>query len=182
MTTRSYCKMNMMGGDHMETVGRRLRLVYRSFSDGPHVLLFGPLDADFHSLQDLFQRLGQSAGQYELHRQPFVAAFNETQVTMVSCGHFYSRPDDPQGGIHRVAGSKGNHFEWRRTTEGWAYFAELVDSLVRSERPGHHELTRYPREDAIVEVAKGEYDDTVLMAERVGLIQRLRRWRQCEPG
>jgi hypothetical protein len=42
--------------------------------------------------------------------------------------------------------------------------AELLDGMIQSKKPGHQYLTRFPDEDAIVVVSKGEYSDEMLKA------------------
>ncbi len=61
----------------------------------------------------------------------------------------------PQG-LRQVSSGQGRKFEWKRTSEGWDYMAHLLDGLVGNSGPGHHYLTRYPGEDAIVVVSKGD--------------------------
>lgn len=53
-------------------------------------------------------------------------------------------------------------FTWSRTFQGWDYLAKLLDGLIESNCEGHQYLTRYPDEDAVVVVSKGEYSDSVM--------------------
>ena len=147
----------------MESLGQKLRITYYDASDGPRIVIFGPLDADFQNLQQAFTQLSQSPGETcELHKQPFVASFGGTSLVLVCSGPMFGKKRDVVQGIRRVAGSTLPIFNWQRTAEGWDYLAELISSLVKSQTPGHQYLTRYPAEDAIVVVSKGEYGDDVL--------------------
>ena len=44
--------------------------------------------------------------------------------------------------------------------------AELIDGLIKCPTAGHQYLTRYPDEDAIAVVSKGEYGDEMLESEQ----------------
>ncbi len=150
----------------MEQIGSRLRLAYYDASDGPRVMIFGPMDADFRSLQELFARLSRTPSRpCELQEQPFVASFGGTRITLASSGPMFAQTGCTRQGIQRVKDASGPVFEWCRTAEGWDYLAKLIDALVAGATPGHQYLTRYPAEDAIVVVSKGEYGDDVLQGD-----------------
>ena len=87
----------------MGKIGSRLRLTYYDASDGPRVMIFGPLDADFGSLQQLFTRLSGAPSQpCELDRQPFIAAFGGTKITLASSGPMFAQKGHAAG----IGGSK----------------------------------------------------------------------------
>lgn len=150
----------------MEPIESKLRLAYYDAPDGPRVMIFGPVGADFRSLRELFARLGRTSGEScELHEQPFVASFGGTRITLTSSGPMFDQTQGSRQGIRRVTGTSGPVFAWHRTLEGWDYLAKLIDALAESPRAGHQYLTNYPSEDAIVVVSKGEYGDEVLQGE-----------------
>jgi hypothetical protein len=135
----------------------KLRLAFYDGSDGPRVMIFGLLDADFVALQELFIELSQTPGMScNLEQQPFFAAFGGVSV-LISCSGptMFSNQ-----GIRRIQ-QESPVFKWQRTAEGWDYLAELVGSLVTSTTACHQYLTSYPSEDAIVVVSKGEYGDDI---------------------
>lgn len=141
----------------------RIRLTYYDASDGPRIMLFGPLEADFRSIQELFLSISHSPQMVvELHSQPFVVPFGEVRLTLTNTGTFFPRSHDAKCGIRRVQDAKRVEFTWGRTSEGWDYLAELIDPIVNDRSPGHQYLTSYPSEDAIVVLSKGEYGDEVL--------------------
>ncbi len=147
----------------MEELGRKLRLAYYEASDGPRLMLFGPLDVDLRSLQDLFRQLSLMPGQsLELHDRSSVVAFGGVRLALSCSGSMLQCSRTTRGGLRRVTGQSGPVFEWARTAEGWDYLAELLDGLIKAKTAGHQYMTSYPSEDAIVVVSKGEYGDEVI--------------------
>jgi len=143
--------------------GKRLRMAFYDASDGPRIVLFGPLDADFGSLIAVFRDLSRTVGMTcELHRQPFVAPFGGLSLTLVSSGSMFAEKRGAPQGVRRVAASELPAFEWHRTSEGWDYLAELIAPFGKSPQPCHQYLSRFPGEDAIVVLSQGEYTDDVL--------------------
>lgn len=149
----------------MEQLGTRLRLAYYDASDGPRVMIFGPLEADFYRLQELFVQLSQKPDKIcELHEQAFVVPFGGTKITLISSGPMFGEKNIRQG-IQRVKGSECPVFEWHQAAVEWDCLARLTEALVVNTSPGHQYLTHYPSEDAIVVVSKGEYSDDVLQED-----------------
>lgn len=147
----------------MDNIESKLRLAYYDASDGPRVMIFGPLHAEFGALQELFMRLGtRSVSRCELHKQPFIAPFGGVEITLASSGSMFAKTHRGFQGIRRVRDARAPVFEWRRTEEGWDYLAKLIEPIVTESTAGHQYLTAYPGEDAIVVVSKGEYGDEVL--------------------
>ena len=147
----------------MEPIGLKLRLAYYKAPDGPRLVIFGPLDADFSSLQKLFVQLSETpAMSCDLEEQPFVVALGGTRVRLFSTGGMFAQTRGSVQGLRRAGGEAHPNFGWSRTAEGWDYFAQLVGSLVSATKAGHQYLTSYPSEDAIVVLSKGEYGDEVL--------------------
>jgi hypothetical protein len=144
----------------MTNLGRKIRLSFYRASDGPRVMFFGPLDADIASLQRCFRRIGASTAPVQMDAEDFIVAFGGIQIRAFSSGPMLG-PSKLCQGFYSIA-NRATHFQWARTSEGWEYLAELVDGLVKSTAPGHQYLTRFPDEDAIVVVSKGEYSDSVL--------------------
>ncbi len=146
----------------MEPIGSKLRVAHYEASDGPRIMIFGPLDADFDKLRQLFVELGETPDStYQLEAQPFVAAFGGIQVRLVCTGPILSNAVARQG-LRQIASEPGPIFQWTRSSENWDYLAQLVAPIVTSVNPAHQYLTRYPGEDAIVVVSKGEYGDEVV--------------------
>lgn len=140
----------------------KLNLAFYDASDGPRIMLFGPLTGDFESLQKLFRTMSHCQGWVELHRQPFIDAFGNIRLLASCSGSLFHQPGGKPQGVRRKPFSIDVEFEWQRTAEGWDYLGELIDELVKSPTPGHQYLSAYPREDAIVVVSKGEYGEEVL--------------------
>jgi hypothetical protein len=71
-----------------------------SASDGPRIMLFGPMDVELQALQRCFHRLSKRRKDTRLERQPFVVSF---------------------GGVELFARCAGSliEFEWTRSAEGW---------------------------------------------------------------
>src|SRR4051812_39710923 len=79
-----------MGILQMDQLGSKLRLTFYDASDGPRIVLFGPTNADYQSLQGVFIRLSQTPGMTcELADQPFIAAFGGTKVLMSCSGPMF---------------------------------------------------------------------------------------------
>jgi len=146
----------------MSEIGTKLRLTYYEASDGPRVMIFGPVDADFDSLQGLFRQLALRPGEsVELHKQPFIAAFNDVRITL-SCSTMLKGRHTAREGFRRTGPPEAPVFRWVRTCEHWDDLAELIDSSVKAVTPGHQYLNDCPTDDAIVVVSKGEYGDDVI--------------------
>lgn len=146
----------------MHSSDARIRLSFFDASDGPRIVFFGPLDVDLAALQQCFRRLSQEGGQIQLDKEQFVLPFGGIQVLAKCSGAVIKgRNEGKQQGIFRRPGLPFC-FDWTRSADGWDYLAELIDGLVQSKTAGHQYLTRYPGEDAIVVVSKGEYSDDVL--------------------
>ncbi len=140
----------------------KLKLAFYDASDGPRIMLFGSLEADFISLQELFRLMSHSNEWVEVDRQPFIRTFGAIRLRLKCCGGMFTGPDLTSIGLRRTSSPTRFDFEWVRTAEGWEYLAELIDTLVSHPDPGHQYLSAYPKEDAIFVVSKGEYDDSVL--------------------
>jgi hypothetical protein len=139
-----------------------IRVAYYSASDGPRIMLFGPIDVDFLPLQDCFRRLSKGAAPTDLQTQPFVFVAGDVQLRMETSGEmFRSDVKSAALGLRRIC-ADSNHFTWTRTNEGWDYLCELINSSVISKSPGHQYLTSHPDDDAIVVISRGEYGDEVL--------------------
>lgn len=143
--------------------GSRIRLAHYLASDGPRIMMFGPHDADFAAVRDLFLHLSTSPGMIcSLETQPFVAAFGGIQVSMIC----HDRPLGPHRctdeRLQVVKGGPPLAFKWARTAGGWDHLAALTDSLIHSSSTGHQYLTDNPTDDAIVILSKGEYGDEAL--------------------
>jgi hypothetical protein len=150
----------------MNQLGHKLRLAFYEASDGPRIMIFGPLDADFAALQKLFVQLSQSRGMScKLEEQSFIVAFGGLSVEASCLGPMFSDKRSTVEGIRRIQESEPV-FEWQQTAEEWDHLSELIDGLMASTLAGHQYLTSYPSEDAIVVVSKGEYGDDVL--EKLG--------------
>jgi hypothetical protein len=147
----------------IQALGQKIRMAFLDAADGPRVMLFGPMDVDIRALQQCFRKLGQGGGPIQVDKQEFVAPFGGIRVFARCSGPmFESKQGDNRQGFFKRSDSP-IQFEWTRSAEGWDYLAELIDGLVQSNAVGHQYLTRYPGEDAIVVVSKGEYSDGVLM-------------------
>lgn len=131
-------------------------------------MLFGPMLVDLKSLQECFYQLGEGEGAFEFDLLPTVYNSGEVRLRLQSLGESFKVSGvthDARQGIRRIQGDQPS-FTWTRTNEGWNYLAELLEDLVNSDEPGHQYLTRYPDEDAIVVVSKGEYGDDVLRGSK----------------
>ncbi len=143
----------------MNELGSKLRLAYYVAPDGPRIILFGPLDAQFEELRILFEHLADgSKTVVSLHQQPFVVAFGGIEITLsvLSLG-----ADKISNGVHHKT-ENAPIYNWSNQRQKWTYYANLVDGLLKTFKPCHQYLSSYPQEDAIVVISKGEYRDDVL--------------------
>jgi len=143
----------------MDSLGRKIRMSFFDASDGPRIMLFGPMDVDLVALQQFFLKMSRKCVNERLDSQEFVVAFHGIQV-LAKCSGPGAANASEQGIFRRQV--KSSDFEWTRSSGGWDYLAELIDGLVLSKTAGHQYLSRYPEEHAIVVVSKGEYSDEVL--------------------
>lgn len=155
-------KLLIISKVYMVEPDKKLRLAFYDASDGPRIVIFGPMDADFQSMQELFRKLSYNTGPYDLDKLPFIQAFGNIRVVVSSSGSMFEEAKGRPQGLRRRHSMPNNTFEWQRTAEGWDYLAQLIDGLVTSFTPGHQYLTSYPNEDAIIVLSKGEYSDKIL--------------------
>lgn len=147
---------------HTRNLETRVRLAFYDASDGPRLIFFGPLTADFAALQSLFLQLSENPGSSTtVHELPFVEAARGVEL-MAICNSTDMKGRSQAQGIRRQDYVDKPSFTWRRNASGWDYLAHLIDSIVQATDPGHQYLTSYPAEDAIVVVSKGEYGDELL--------------------
>ncbi|MEL7497434.1 MAG: hypothetical protein AAFN77_07470 [Planctomycetota bacterium] len=139
----------------------QIRLAFYESPTEPRIMMFGPMSVDLKSLEDCFKRLSRGEAQVEFHALPFVFAHGDIKLRMCSVGRVDGGDSRIASGLCRVE-NELDSFEWARTCEGWGYLAELLSGLTVSPKPAHQYVTRYPDEDAIVVVSKGEYDDSVM--------------------
>lgn len=129
--------------------------------------MFGPIDVDLGSLQDVFRMLATTPGKsVELEKMPFVVPFDGVRIRL-SCpaptphGHKVGRE-----GVVRIEGLSGPAFDWICAAEAWDDLVEVLDPVIRSEGPCHQYLTDFTSDgvpgDATVVVSKGEYADDVV--------------------
>ncbi len=144
-----------------ESTDTRIRMSFFEASDGPRIMLFGPLGVNIAALQNLFRKLSREVGEEYLDKQPFIVPFGDLTVLAKSSGSIGRKIAGKRQGLVRLC-DRPLHFEWIRSSEGWDYLAELIDGLMKTKQSGHQYLTRYPDEDAIVVVSKGEYSDSIV--------------------
>lgn len=142
---------------------KKIRLTYYDSADGPRVMLFGPMEVDLVALRDCFSQLSKGTSEVALDTEEFIYTSSVRLRLRSVGGMFEVKSGDAQQGLRRDP-ADARSFTWTRTNEGWDYLAELLNGLIDSSRAGHQYLTRYPDEDAVVLVSKGEYDDKVLAA------------------
>jgi hypothetical protein len=149
-------------------LGKRLRMAFYEASDGPWIMLWGPMDAEFGKLQSTFFWLSEHPGHsVAIHDLPFIASFGGLEVAAIASSMRFTHRAGPQG-IRRVSNTNDLHFSWQRNAQGWDYLGHLIDGVVSKAKACHQYLTRYPDEDAIVILSKGEYDDSALV--RLGYV------------
>ena len=141
----------------------KVRLAYWASADGPRVMMFGPMQTDLESLRECFLELSKGESEMTLDSLPFIHSVG-VRLRLRSLGElFRAKEGDARQGLRRQS-SDDESFVWSRTNEGWEYLAELLDGLIQSQKPGHQYMTRFPDEEAIIVVSKGEYADDVLTA------------------
>ena len=129
-----------------------IRLAFYEGSDGPRVVLFGPQEAAFKSLQQCFRQLAGcgEAGSIVLERLPWVFAAGGISLKLTSYGSISESPQQRLDDGIRKTHIGALSFEWKQTKEGWQDLVDLMQSLLDSEASCHQYLTRNPIEDAIV--------------------------------
>lgn len=142
-------------------LGRKLRMTFYKSSEGPCVVLFGPLDVELDALRDCFQSLSHGGSPVQLDETEFIVPFGGIRV--LARGLAVTSGDG--GSRRRVAlrnGDAGPTFVWTQSADAWDNAAELVEGLIDSPIAGHQYLSEYPADDAIIIVSKGEFHDSVL--------------------
>ena len=150
----------------MESLGRKIRMSFLNASDGPRIMLFGPMDVDLLALQQCFRELGKCGEQIQLEQQSFVVSFGDVAVIASCSGSLFETEGVRAHGSLVRAAKDARQFEWNHTSEGWDYIAELMNGLLGSTSAAHQYLTAYPKDDAIVVVSKGEYSDNLILESR----------------
>lgn len=138
----------------MEPIGLKLRLAYYKAPDGPRLVIFGPLDADFSSLQKLFVQLSETpAMSCDLEEQPFVVALGGTRVRLFSTGGMFAQTRGSVQGLRRAGGKAHPNFGWSRTAEGWDYFATRRELGFgnKGRTPVPNQLPKRGRDRGLVE-------------------------------
>jgi hypothetical protein len=146
----------------MRDVTSKLWLSYYKSVDGPRIMIFGPLNADFTALAHLFRALPKMPnGICDLHSQPFLNPVHGIEIVM-SCiepGLVRVPPLLRQIGPYPPA-----RFRWRRPNRFWINVSHAVHRLAKVSSPSHQYLSSYPPEPAIIVASKGEYGDEVIDA------------------
>jgi hypothetical protein len=101
---------------------------------------------------------------FEIHDLPFIASFGGVRLTAICKDHLSEGSRDPLGREKTltVDDPRIPTYVWKQGPEGWEYLSRLIDGLISATMPCHHYLTKYPEDDALVVVSKGEYSDKVL--------------------
>jgi hypothetical protein len=143
----------------MEDFGNKIRLTYYEASDGPRLMMFGPMTVDLQNLQSLFRRLASKPDQpIMLDEEPFVVPFQGIKVKLLSAEGAKGRL-----GLRRTKCLSKLEFEWTLSADYWDDLVERLEGLIKPDTPGHQYMDAYAYEDAIVVVSKGEYSDEIIM-------------------
>lgn len=143
----------------MKFAGPKVAMTFYESSDGPRILLFGPIDVNLAPLQRSFRELGRKGGAIRLEEQSYVVSDGEVELLMKA-------PDAVaafgRNGIRRGLIRVSNlplSFEWTCLAEQWELLADLIDPVVNSKQACHQYLDAgfADRSDAMIEVSKGEY-------------------------
>ena len=62
-------------------------------------------------------------------------------------------------GMNKAPGTAGADFNWSITERQALEFADLIESLAESQKPGHQYLDCEDKDEFVVVVSRGEYDD-----------------------
>jgi hypothetical protein len=146
----------------MKSLGRKVRMSFYKASDGPRIMLFGPMDVDLVALQRCFRELSEGGKDIRLDREPFVIPFGGVELVAKCLGSSVGiKKLRRQQGLVKKSNDAA-HFEWRRSAEGWDEIVELMNGLIRSAVSSHQYLADSTYDDAIIVVSKGEYSDDVI--------------------
>lgn len=133
---------------------RRLRLKRYPAFDGPKIVLFGPLEADFTELRQAFIDLSEGARNVRVDLLPFVV--REDDVKIVAAPLPVRHPNPAMPGLFAV-GDDSYEYEWIGSHDDWRTLADLTESVCLAGEPCHQYLSHYPGNDATVVISKGEY-------------------------
>src|SRR5450432_2060691 len=61
--------------DPIQVLGRKIRMCFVEASDGPRVMLFGPMEVEIQKLQQCFLNLSHGYEPVNLEKEEFVAPF-----------------------------------------------------------------------------------------------------------
>jgi hypothetical protein len=115
---------------------------FQDFKGGPKILFWG----DASSMRELAKLLNASSvGSGPLVLNSFVEAVDGKTITIRAV----TKPSGMQ--------ISGNDFQWALDPETMTEFAELVDALAESTRPGHQYLTCGVDDEITVMASCGEY-------------------------
>lgn len=138
-------------------VTKDLNVDFYEAPDGPRLLIFGSMDADFRSLRSVFRKLSLEPGlEIELKGASFIRMLGELEISLRSTEDGRHRSSRSTHGFRLSIERGSHHFTWTRTPEGWAYLVGLIDGVLKSDFPCHQYLASSPEDDATVELSKGE--------------------------
>ena len=138
----------------MNIHGTKIRVSYYEASDGPRLMLFGPLEAEYGRLYNLFKSLSEESISVFLNAEDFVAFFTDYTVGLTN------NASGKETGVH--FDEKKQLFQWFLNKNDWLDLADLIQGLCFNDRSGHQYLATYPDDDVTIVLSKGEYGDEVL--------------------
>jgi len=127
----------------------------------PCIILTGGLDADFAAIQRCFREMSTTGREVDLECMEFICQAQQSRAVRLRLitTNARSAPRWRRMTTARRLAQLENalSFEWARSASEWDDLAELLDTLVESEKPCHQYLAQFPIDDATVIISKGEY-------------------------
>ena len=122
--------------------------------------------ADFHDPTVLFWGSSEALNQFAAflrgmaHKGKAGVYLNEEEWINPRRGiRIWLDVSQPASGMTKAPDAAEADFVWRITAEQALEFADQIASLSKSQKPGHHYLDCELKDEVVVVVSRGEYDD-----------------------
>ena len=123
----------------------------------PTVLFWGSLEALDQLAAFLRGMARQGKGRIFLNEQNWINPRRGTRIWL--------EVSQPASGMTKVPGTAKADFTWRINVSQALKFADLIESLSKSQKPGHHYLDSEVKDEVVVVVSRGEYDGLDIAAD-----------------
>lgn len=132
-----------------------LHIDYYNGIDGPTILIYGSSNANYISLQNIFEHSNEWPDRsIQLEHLPFIVSHNGTSIKLQVYNIKAEKRLRGTHGFRRISNISAPCFEWCLTDEEWRDLAAMIDGIVHVDT-GHQYLLSAPGMDAVIILSKG---------------------------